>query len=66
MNDKQPLDPYKTMCVCRHNGKEVGRIAAASPKAEAYITHLAQHHGSIQVEYVEDELNAMLSTALNS
>jgi hypothetical protein len=58
---KPPLDPYKVMCVCKHNGKEVGRIAAAAKNAEAYMTELTRHYGSLQVEYVEDSTAAMIS-----
>lgn len=63
--EQKPLDPYKVMCVCKVNGKEVGRIAAAAKNAEAYMTELARHYGSLQVEYVEDATAAMLSQAMS-
>jgi len=54
------LDPYKTICVCKHKGKEVGRIPATAPNAEAYITELVRHYGEINVDYVADETGGLL------
>lgn len=69
MQAQQPgvkmLDPYKVMCVCKHNGKEVGRIAAAAHNAEAYMTELVRHYGDLQIEYVEDATAAMVSQMLS-
>jgi len=65
MSDKPTQgDPYKTMCVVKHNGKEVGRIPATAPTAEAYITELVRHYGDVNVDYVHDE-NAGLLAALH-
>lgn len=61
---KPQLDPYKVMCVCKHNGREVGKVAAAASNAEAYITELVRHYGDIEVEYVEDATAAMVSQML--
>ena len=55
------LYPHKTMCVCKHNGTEVGRIAATAPNAEAYMTELARFYGKLEVDYVEDATAAMVS-----
>lgn len=58
------MDPHKTICVVKHDGKEVGRVPATSPNAEAYITELVRHYGKCDVDYVPDEtegLFAMLS-----
>lgn len=59
--EQKPLDPNKVICVCKHNGKEVGRIAAKASNAEAYMTELVRHYGDVQVEYVEDADAAMVS-----
>lgn len=60
MSDKKPLDPYKTDCVCKHEGREVGRIAATAPNAETYITALASEYGELQIEYVERDTSVGL------
>ena len=61
---KKQLDPHKTICVCKSKGREVGRVAATAPNASAYMTELAQHYGELEVEYVEDEVAAMVSNLL--
>jgi hypothetical protein len=58
--NQQPLDPYKVVCVIKHDGKEVGRVRAAAPNAEAKLTELANYYGSITVDYVEDETGGIL------
>ena len=63
MNEKQ-LDPYNTFCVCKVNGKEVGRILASDPNAENYMTDFVRHYGSLEVEYVEDATAAMIARLL--
>lgn len=66
--DKQPqkpLDPYKTVCVCKHEGVEVGRIAATAANASAYIDGLTRQYGSLTVDYVEDATYAMVSSLLS-
>jgi len=50
----KPLDPHKVICVCKHNGREVGRIAATASNANAYMTELALRYRGLEVEYVED------------
>ena len=55
------LDPYKTICVVKHKGKEVGRIPATAPNAEAYITELVRHYKEVEVEYVPDETGGLLA-----
>lgn len=54
-------DPYKTMLVCKHDGKEVGRIPATAPNASAYMQELATHYGQLEVEYVHDENAGLLA-----
>jgi hypothetical protein len=48
------LDPLKVIAVCKRNGKEVGRIPAAAPKATEYIGNLVRHGGGLTVDYVEN------------
>lgn len=58
------LDPYKTMLVFKDNtGKEVGRVAARSPRANDYINELTLLYKGGTVDYVHDE-NAGLLSAL--
>lgn len=57
---KAPLNPYSAMCVITHDGKEVGRVAAAARNAEAYIMELGRRYGSLNIEYVEDSTAAMI------
>jgi hypothetical protein len=53
MSEEKAMDPQRVVCVVMHNGKEVGRVRAAAPHAERYITGLVEHYHSLQVEYVE-------------
>lgn len=62
---KTPMNPYSVMCVCKHNGKEVRRIAAAAHNASAHIEELRRRYGSLEIDYVEDETAAMISQALH-
>ncbi len=48
------LDPHKTICVCKVDGREVGRIPATAPNAATYMTRLARLYGSLQVDYEPD------------
>lgn len=64
--NKPPLNPHSVICVCKHDGKEVGRIAATAPNAEAYMTELTRCYGSLEVEYVEDPDGAIISRMLSS
>jgi hypothetical protein len=57
------MDPNKTILVCKHEGREVGRIAATAPNASAYVQTLAEHYKSMTVDYVRDE-NAWLFAAM--
>jgi hypothetical protein len=59
------LAKENTICVCRVDGKEVGRIPASAPNADAYISELARHHKTMTVDYEQDR-NAWLLTALHS
>ncbi len=54
------LDPNNTICVLKHDGKEVGRIAATAKNASQYINGLASHYGELKMEYVEDATSAMI------
>jgi hypothetical protein len=47
----EQMDPEKTMCVCYHNSKEVGRVPATAPRAVDYIDELARQYGSLEVKY---------------
>lgn len=47
----EQLNPEKTVCVCYHDGKEVGRVPATAPRAVDYIDELARHHGNLEVKY---------------
>lgn len=59
------MNPETTICVVKtEDGREVGRVPAAAPNAEAYITELVRQYGSVHVDYVHDE-DAWLFTALN-
>lgn len=60
-----PLDPSRVICVIKHNGREVGRVAATAPNASAYIQEMATAYGGCQVEYVEDADAAMISRMLS-
>lgn len=55
------MDPYKTMLVCKANGKEVGRIPATAPNANDYLQELASHYGGLQVDYVEDDTAGLIA-----
>ena len=55
----KPLDPYKTICVVKHKGKEVGRIPAAAKNAAAYMTELAIHYGGVTVDYEPDTTDGL-------
>lgn len=55
------MDPEKTILVCKYKGKEVGRIPATAPNAEAYMTELARHCGGLDVDYVPDETGGLLA-----
>jgi len=61
----QPLDPHKTILVCRVDGREVGRKAASSPNANAYLQELASHYArdgkSMTVDYEPDPTDGLLS-----
>jgi len=60
--DNTALDPAKTVCVIRHNGKQVGRIAATGPNASEYIAGLVQHYREgVTVDYEQIETEAMVS-----
>ena len=61
-----PLNPHSTICVVKHKGREVGRIAATAPNASAYISELARSYKGCTVDYVEDEDAAMISRMVSS
>lgn len=67
MSDMKQLDPYKTIIVCRVDGKEVGRKAAKSPNANAWLQEMASHYArdgkSMTVDY-EENANAGLLAAM--
>lgn len=47
----EPLDPNKTMLVCKHRGREVGRIPATARNAQSYMHELTRFYGELQVDY---------------
>ena len=56
MNDHSaPMRPDKTILVCKHNGREVGRIPATARTAEIYLEEMALHYKDLVVEYIHDE-----------
>ena len=59
-----PLDPNDTICIIKHDDREIGRIAAADPNATAYIAALAMNYGSLTVDYKEDKDAAIISRML--
>lgn len=67
MNEPKQLDPYKTILVVRVDGREVGRKAAKSPRANAWLQEMvllyARDGKSMTVDYEEDE-NAGLLAAM--
>lgn len=60
------LNPYSVMCIVKHDGKEVGRVAATAHNAEVYLTEMAQQYGSINVDYVEDSTAARIDRMIRS
>ena len=62
MSNTKQLDPDNTVCIVKHNGKEVGRIAATAPNASDYITGLVSHYGNgVTVDYEESPTEAWVS-----
>lgn len=64
--NEQPLDPSKTILVIKRDSREVGRIAATAPNAEAYIAEIIRSGGNVTVDYIEDELEAQMSRLFSS
>jgi len=58
---KRPLDPHKTILILKHDGKEVGRVAATAPNANEYMEELGRHYKEITVDEIEDADAAMIS-----
>ena len=56
-----PMRPEKTILVCKHNGREVGRIPASAPTAEAYCEELRLHYKDMTVDYVHDKNAELLA-----
>lgn len=60
--EEQPqMRPEKTMLVCKHNGKEVGRIPATAHNASKYVEELALHYKEMTVDYEYNEHAGMLA-----
>ena len=57
---KTPLDPYKTILVVKHKGKEVGRIPAMADNASDYLNEIAQVYKEITVDYEKDPTDGLL------
>lgn len=60
------INPKDTVLVIKHDGKEIGRIAAIDPNASDYMTELTRHYGELTVDYVEDKTFAMVSRLFSS
>lgn len=59
--DEKQVNPYDVMCVIKHEGKEVGRIAASAPNASDYIDRLVSRYGHLTVDYEQNPTEAMVS-----
>jgi hypothetical protein len=55
------LDPKKTICVCKVDGREVGRIPATASNANQYLTDMALRHNGMVVDYEEDPMGLQSS-----
>lgn len=57
------LDPYKTMIVVKHKGREVGRIPMCAPKERitAYIDELTWFYKKCTVDYERDETAGLMA-----
>ena len=58
------LNPANTVCVVKHEGREVGRVAATAANASAYIQELTSHYKNVTVDYIEDADAAMIGRML--
>lgn len=65
-DERPPLNPSLVICVIKHDGKEVGRVAAAAHNARAYITELSRQYESITIDHVENSTEAMIDQMLRS
>ena len=61
MTESQPLNPHKTILVCKVQGREVGRIRATAENAEAYLIDLAIRYREMQVDYESDPTDGLLA-----
>ncbi len=59
-----PLNPNNTICVLKHDGREVGRVAATAKHAQEYIKTMTEFYDKIEIEYVEDSMAASISRML--
>jgi hypothetical protein len=63
----ETINPNSAMMVVKHDGREVGRIAASAPNASAYINELSsQYKSGVTVDIEEDALSAELSRMFNT
>jgi hypothetical protein len=58
---QKPRDPHKTILVCKHTGREVGRIPATAANASDYVQTLASHYGELTVDYEDDPTGGLLA-----
>ena len=61
MPREAPMRPERTILVCKHNGKEVGRIPATAPNAAKYCEELARHYKEMTVDYEHDDNAGLLA-----
>ena len=49
------MNPENVVCVCKHNGIEVGRIKATDPTSEEYVTKLTRQYDGLVVDYMVED-----------
>lgn len=54
------MDPYKTILVVKHKGKEVGRIPAMASNVNDYLSNMAMLYKGGTVEYEKDPTDGLL------
>lgn len=60
--NSQQLNPDTTICIVKHDGKEIGRIAATAPNASEYINELVRYYKTgVTLDYEENATEASLS-----
>lgn len=60
-----PINPQNAVCVLRHEGKEVGRIAATAANQTEYINELTRYYKTLDIDIEENADYAMVSRMLS-